>query len=117
MEIDDKKIEQLLGKMEAAIATISRMDMWLPKAIDNAVHGHSGTLDYVDIDRIRRDKKEEEKHEAEINSLHSQIEESHRQTQEMKRQTRYLVIGLIITSVSSLAGLIIQIIKTSSGIE
>jgi hypothetical protein len=62
----------------------------------------------VDINKLRRDKKEEEKHEAEINSLHSQIEESERQTQEMKKQTHYLVIGLIITSVSSLASIIIQ---------
>jgi len=117
MEIDDKKIEQLLGKAEAAIETVSRMDMWLPKAIDNAMHGHSGTLDYADMDRIRKDKKEEERHEAEMNSLHSQIEESQWQTQEMRKQTRYLVIGLIITSVSSLIGLVIQILKAYSVVE
>jgi Asp-tRNA(Asn)/Glu-tRNA(Gln) amidotransferase C subunit len=109
MEIDDKKVGQIVNKLESAIATISRMDMWLPKAIDNAIHGHSGTMDHVDMDRMRKDKKEEEKNDAEMDSLNSQIKASQKQTREIAKQTRYIMWGLVITAVGSLLSLVFQI--------
>jgi hypothetical protein len=110
MEIDDKKIEQILGKLESALGNISRMDLWLPKAIDEAMNGHRGTLDRVDIDRARKEKREEEKIQTEIDSLHSQVEESQQQTQETRKQTRYLMYAFIIAFLGFLLNAILQII-------
>lgn len=112
MEIDNKKLEQTINKLDATLATLGRIDIWLPEAIDNAIHGHSGTLDRVDVDKIIKDKREEERYDAEMNSLHSQVEDSQQQTYEMARQTRYVMWGLVVTAVSSVLGLVLQIFQT-----
>lgn len=112
MEIDDKKLEQAINKLDATLATLGRIDMWLPKAIDNAIHGHSGTLDRVDIDKIIKDKREEERHDVEMNSLHSQVEDSQQQTHEIAKQTRYVMWGLVVTAISSVLGIILQVFQT-----
>ncbi|OGI36015.1 MAG: hypothetical protein A2259_01675 [Candidatus Moranbacteria bacterium RIFOXYA2_FULL_43_15] len=109
MEIDDKKIEQLLGNLESAIGKIGRIDIWLPKAIENAMSGHRGTLDPVNIDRMRREKREEEKHDTEIDNLRTQIEESQKQTQEIRRQTKYLMYAFILACLGFLLNIILQL--------
>lgn len=110
MEINDKKTEQIMEKLEYAIDTLGRMDSWLPQAIhnaiDNALHGHSGTLDRVDIDRMIKERKEDDKMQAEISALHTQIQESQKQTKEIAKQTRYVLYTVLIT----LGGLIFTII-------
>ena len=109
MEITDKKIEQILGKLESALGNISRMDIWLPKAIDEAMHGHHGTLDYVDIDRVRREKMEEEKIQTEIDSLHDQVQESQEQTRQIRKQARYLMWAFIVAFLGFILDVIIRI--------
>ncbi|MDO8566108.1 MAG: hypothetical protein Q7S04_02925 [Candidatus Moranbacteria bacterium] len=109
MEIDDKKIGQILGNLESAIGKIIRIDMWLPEAIDYAINGHRGTLDRADIDRATREKKEDNKIQIEIDSLRSQVEESQKQTQEIKKQTRYLLYAFIIAIFSFSLNAILQI--------
>ena len=109
MEIDDKKIERILANLESAIGKIGRIDIWLPKAIENAMSGHRGTLDSVDLDRMRKEKREEEKHDTEMDSLRTQVEESQRQTQEIKKQTKYLMYAFILACVGFLLNIILQL--------
>lgn len=109
MEIDDKKIEKILGDLESAIGKIGRIDIWLPKAIENAMLGHRGTLGSVDIDRMRKEKREEEKHDTEMDNLRTQIEESQRQTREIKKQTKYLMYAFIIAFLGFLLNAILQL--------
>lgn len=109
MKIDDKKVEQILGKLESALDNIRRMDIWLPKAIDNAINGHHGTLDRADLNRMAKDRKENEKIETEMDSLRIQVEESQRQTGEIKKQTKYLKWAFIIAFVSFLLNSALQI--------
>jgi len=97
MNIDDKKVKQVLNKLESALESISRIDLWLPQVIDNAINGHHGTLDAVGLDRMRKEKREEEKIKAEIESLSGQVEEAQKQTKELQKQTRYLFWTLVIT--------------------
>lgn len=109
MEIDDKKIEKILGDLESAIGKIGRIDIWLPKAIENAMSGHRGTLDSTDLDRMRKEKREEEKHDTEMDNLKTQIEESQKQTQEIKKQTKYLMYAFIIAFLGFLLNAILQL--------
>ena len=113
MQVDDKKIDQIIEKIEYAIDTLGKMDSWLPQAIHNAIdhalHGHSGTLDRVDIDRMTKERKEDEKMQEEINSLHAQISESQKQTKEIAKQTRYVLYTVVI----AIFGLIFSIILQS----
>lgn len=109
MENDDKKIEQLIGKLESALGTISKMDIWLSKAIDDAMNGHRGTLDRTDLDRMDKDREEKEKIQTEVYSLHEQVKESQKQTGEIKKQTRYLKWAFIIAFVGFLFNSILQI--------
>lgn len=116
MEIDDKRIEQILKSLESAIGKISRIDSWLPSAIENAMIGHRGVLDPMDMDRMRRDRMEEEKMQAEMDSLHAQIEESQKQTREMRAQTHYLMWAFIIAFLGFLLNTILQISPTLFGL-
>ena len=109
MEIDNKKIEQIISRLESALGGISRMDLWLPKTIDEAINGHRGTLDRADIDRMTKEKREEEKIQTEINSLHDQLEESKKQTRQIKKQTGYLMWAFIIAFIGFLFDIILQI--------
>lgn len=106
MQIDDDKIQQIIKKLEYAMNTLGDMHSWLPQAIHNAIdhalHGHDGTLDHVDIDKMTRERKEDEKIQTEISSLHAQIQES-------QKQTKYLLYALIITIFSLLFNAILQI--------
>lgn len=111
MEIDDKKIEQLIGKLESALGNISRMDLWLPKAIDEAINGHRGILDGVDMDRVKKEKREEEKIQIEIDILHDQVEESQEQARQIKKQTGYLMWAFIIAFLGFLFNIVLQIIQ------
>jgi len=109
MKIEDKKIEQILGKLESALGNISRIDLWLPKAIDEAINGHHGTMDGVDMDRMRKDRKEEEKNQSEIDSLRDQVEESQEQTRQIRKQTGYLMWAFVFASLGFLFNIILQI--------
>ena len=109
MEIDDKRIEQILTNLESAIGKIGRIDIWLPKAIENAMPGHRGTLDSVDLDRMRKEKREEEKHDTEMDNLRTQIEESQRQTREIKKQTKYLMYAFIVAFLGFLLNVFLQL--------
>lgn len=109
MEIDKQKIEQIIGKLESALGNISRMDLWLPKAIDEAVNGHRGTLDRADIDRMAKEKREEEKIQTEINSLRDQVEESQEQTRQIKKQTSYLMWAFLVAFLGFLFNIVLQI--------
>lgn len=116
MEIDDKKIEQILANLDSAIGKIIRIDTWLPEAIDNAMNGHRGTLDRTDLDAMAKERKENERIQAEIESLQSQVEESQKQTDEIKKQTRYLKLAFIIAFVGFLFNSILQISPTLFGL-
>ena len=110
MKIDDKKIEEILKNLESAIGKISRIDSWLPRAIENAsIFGHRGTLDPIDLDKMRKERKEEEKIETEIDSLRTQVEESQKQTREIRKQTWYLLGAFIITFLGFLFNSLLQI--------
>lgn len=109
MEIDEKKVDRLIQKIESAANIIAGMDVWLPRAIDSALHGHSGTLDRVDIDRMLKERKEDEKRQTEMNSLHSQVEASQKQTKEIAKQTRYLFYALIITFIGFVFDIVLKI--------
>lgn len=116
MKIHDKKSEHILGRLESALDNIKRMDLWLPKAIDDAINGHRGTLDGVDLDRSRKERKEEEKIETEIDSLRTQVAESQEQTRQIKKQTWYLFGAFIIASLGFLFNAILQISPTLFGL-
>lgn len=110
MEIDNKKIEQIFGKLESALGNISRMDVWLPRAIEEAMHGHHGTLDRVDMDRMRKEKMEEEKIQTEVDSLHDQVKESQEQTRQIKKQVKYLMWAFIVALLGFVLDVIIRIV-------
>lgn len=116
MEIDDKKIEKIIGNLESALGKIISMDLWLPRAIDDAINGHCGTLDRVDMDRNRKERKEEEKIETEIDSLRTQVAASQEQTRQIKKQTWYLFGAFIIASLGFLFNAILQISPTLFGL-
>src|SRR4030043_1288309 len=106
---NEQRFEKIINKFEPAINAISRMDMWLPQAIDHAINGHRGTLDGVDIDKMRREKKEDEKRDAEINSLCDQIEESRKQTKEIAQQTEYLFYTVLMAIIGLMINIFLQI--------
>ena len=110
MQKDDQKINQLIEKIGYTMDKLGGMDLWLPQAIhdaiDYALHGHKGKLDRVDIDNMIKERKEDEKMHAEINSLHVQISESQKQTKEIAKQTKYILYTVLI----ALFGLIFTII-------
>lgn len=48
-------------------------------------------------------------YEAEMETLHVQMEEARQQTEHLEKQTRYLFWGVVFTAVTSLMGIIVQI--------
>ena len=106
--MDDKSNhnKEILREIKSVCEVLRRIDKWLPRAIDNALHGHKGTLDRVDIDERIKERKEDDKRRTEIDSLRSQVEEAQNQTKEIQKQTKYLSRSFIIVA----AGLIIDII-------
>lgn len=98
--------KEILREIRGVCGVLRRIDMWLPQAIDNALHGHKGTLDRVDIDERVKEKKEDDKRRTEIESLRNQVEEAQNQTREIQKQTKYLFWSFIAVA----AGLIVDII-------
>jgi len=70
---------------------------------DNALHGHKGKLDHVDMEEMTKKRKEDDKRAIEINALRIQVEET-------KKQTKYVFWGVIILAISLIATTIFNII-------
>jgi VIT1/CCC1 family predicted Fe2+/Mn2+ transporter len=106
MEIDEKKIDNLFGSIKSAMAKISSMDLWLPEVIHERP---AILLGSEDIEKMGKERREREKYDAEIESLHVQMEEAQKQTIHLRRQTKYLLWGVVFTGVTSLIGILLQI--------
>lgn len=102
MEIDEKKLDSLFGSIRSAMSKISSMDLWLPSII----HREPLQIGGFETPEERRARQQ---HEAEMETLHVQMEEARQQTEHLKKQTRYLFWGVVFTAVTSLIGIIVQI--------
>lgn len=74
--------------------------------IDNAMNGHRGTLDGVDVDRMRKDRLHEDLVQKQIAALTVQTQESQKQTQQIIQQTKYIIAAFVVTLLASVASTI-----------
>lgn len=109
--MDDKNNhnKKILREIKSVCEVLRRIDIWLPRAIDNALHGHKGTLDRVDIDERIKERKEDDKKRAEIDSLRRQVEEAQNQTREIQKQTKYLFWSFIVVAIGLMIDIILRI--------
>ena len=89
---------------------LREMDIWLPRAIDSALHGHRGTLDRVDIDIIAKERKEDEKRNTEMHALNVQINE-------VRKQTKYIFWTMISTIIVSTISIVINVMVNINQIK
>jgi len=105
----DKK--EIIQEIKSVCRVLREINVWLPQAIDNALHGHRGTLDRVDIDEMARERKKDDKRNAEINSLRIQVQESQKQTKEIQKQTKYLFWAFVVTIIGTFLDIILRMFK------
>lgn len=103
--------KELIREIKNACRVLGDINVWLPRAIDDALHGHRGTLDRVDIDRMTEERKEDDKRNTEINSLQMQVQETQNQTKEIQKQTKYLFWAFVITIIGTFLDIILRIFK------
>ena len=78
------------------------------RGIDNALNGHRGTLDGVDVDRMHKERMNEDLVQKQIAALTVQSQESQKQTQQILRQTKYIIAAFVVTLLASVASTFIS---------
>ncbi|MBI4244650.1 MAG: hypothetical protein HY606_11220 [Planctomycetes bacterium] len=73
------------------------------EGIDSAVNGHRGTLDGVDMDRLREERRRDDFFQSQIDHLTKQSAESKKQTTQIKRQVWWIIAAFFITFIASIA--------------
>ena len=67
---------------------------------------HRGTLDGVDVDRMHKERMNEDLVQKQIAALTVQSQESQKQTKQILRQTKYIIAAFVVTLLASVASTI-----------
>lgn len=100
---ENSYIAEVVQEIKGACGTIRSMDMWLPRAIDDALHGHKGKLDRVDIDEMTKERKQDDHRRAELNTLEEQVNE-------IAKQTRYIFWAFIATLIGVSIDIVLRLL-------
>lgn len=95
------KIITLLGEIKNKSNKDYSFDIHnaIMEGIDHAVNGHRGLMDGTDLDRMEKDRKEED-------VIRKQIDNLYRQTFEIKRQTKYIIAAFVLTLFTSIVTIV-----------
>ena len=69
---------------------------------------HRGTLDGVDVDRMHKERMNEDLVQKQIAALTVQSQESQKQTKQILRQTKYIIAAFVVTLLASVASTFIS---------